>query len=147
VYYPINGGIVKIDEEDLPLISCFKWHSRWSKDTKTYYARHTKRDNSKSGFKSVLMHRLIMKPPTNMEIDHINHDTLDNRRSNLKIVTTRENGNNRSDHGIFPVGSSYHKRVGKFQGYIRYNGRLKSFGYFIDHVSPGLIYDLIKEEM
>lgn len=41
--------------------------------------------------KVVYMHRLIMEPPKGKDIDHINGDGLDNRRSNLRIATRSQN--------------------------------------------------------
>lgn len=40
------------------------------------------------------LHRLIMEPPNNMDIDHINHNTLDNRKCNLRICTRQQNSMN-----------------------------------------------------
>lgn len=37
------------------------------------------------------LHRFIMNPPADMVVDHINHDKLDNRKSNLRICTIQEN--------------------------------------------------------
>ena len=42
-----------------------------------------------------LLHRIIMNPPANMQIDHKNKNTLDDRRSNLRICTNSENLMNR----------------------------------------------------
>jgi len=42
-----------------------------------------------------LLHRIIMNPPANMQIDHKNKDTLDNRRCNLRVCTNSENQMNR----------------------------------------------------
>ena len=45
---------------------------------------------------TLYMHRLIMGEPKGKQVDHWNHDTLDNRRSNLRIVTNRQNNENRA---------------------------------------------------
>jgi hypothetical protein len=41
------------------------------------------------------MHRLIARPPSHLEVDHRNGDSLDNRRKNLRICTRSENQWNR----------------------------------------------------
>lgn len=45
------------------------------------------------------MHRLIIGAPDGMIVDHINHNRLDNRRQNLRIVTPSENMRNLTDQG------------------------------------------------
>lgn len=45
--------------------------------------------------KNILLHRWIMDAPKGMDIDHISHDTLDNRRSNLRITSRQGNMQNR----------------------------------------------------
>ena len=43
------------------------------------------------GYKLVELHRWIMNPPKKMYVDHINHDTQDNRKCNLRICLNRDN--------------------------------------------------------
>lgn len=77
--------------------------------------------------KNLLMHRLIMEAPHNMFVDHINGNTLDCRKENLRLCTFAQNCQNRkrrldasSKHPY--IGVSERPR-GKFRGYTKINGK------------------------
>jgi len=82
------------------------------------------------------IHRLVM----NMDkfdgthvIDHINRDKLDNRKSNLRIVTQKENSQNRgiSRNNTSSVkGVSWNNQNGKWRARIGVNNKMKHLGYF-----------------
>lgn len=83
-----------IDEEDYPLIKDHKWRPMKS-PTKGRDLFYAVRDVYKEGKRTTLtMHRVILFPPKSYVIDHINGDGLDNRKSNLRAVTQRENLHN-----------------------------------------------------
>lgn len=44
---------------------------------------------------AVFLHRFIMNAPDGKFVDHINHDALDNRKSNLRLVNYSQNNQNR----------------------------------------------------
>ncbi|GAI88609.1 unnamed protein product, partial [marine sediment metagenome] len=88
-----QGRIALIDDKDFLLISEYKWYANKIGDT--YYAMtHIKKNGKRE---TLLMHRLILNVPEKMETDHINHNGLDNRRSNLRLATSQQNNFNRKN--------------------------------------------------
>ena len=78
--------LYKIDEEDLHLIENHKIYASKPSKNKIYLLRDDKQ----------WLHKLIMPNcPKGYVVDHINRDTLDNRRCNLRYVTRSLNGFNR----------------------------------------------------
>ena len=69
------------------------------------------------------------------QLDHINRNRSDNRISNLREVTTKQNGQNRSKQSNNTSGHpgiSWHKRDSKWGAHIRHNQKLIHLGYFTD---------------
>ena len=73
------------------------------------------------------MHRAIMQPAKGMDVDHINGNRLDNRRSNLRVVTRSQNLTNRK--GAMPKsktgirGVCFDKARGQWVAQAKLNGR------------------------
>lgn len=82
-----NGYFTLIDVEDLSLFLKYTW----SRDSEGYI-RHCFR--RKGGTGALLLHRLIMGAAKGQKIDHVNHNPSDNRRCNLRLATTSQNGQN-----------------------------------------------------
>lgn len=80
------GEFAIVDSEDVEYLSKFRWHK--AKFKHTNYVRGTVEG------KQILLHRLIMKEPVGMDVDHINHNGMDNRKENLRIVTRSQNAQN-----------------------------------------------------
>jgi len=74
-----KGKFAIVDAADFAGLNQFKWSLRKS-HSKAYAVRKVTIDGKR---KIIFMHRQIMKPLQGMEVHHINHDPLDNRRSNL----------------------------------------------------------------
>lgn len=88
---PITRGLrVLLDEADFVKLAQYRWCALM-RDGVPYAARFVKG-------KALTMHRVIAEPPEGFHVDHINHDTLDNRRCNLRVCTKTENLRNRRSH-------------------------------------------------
>lgn len=90
-----KGQIAIIDDGDYMLVSRFKWHVMWVKNR--YYAASYQRI-AKGVYRPLLLHRLLMDAGKGQQIDHINGDTLDCTRNNLRFATNSENQRNRIKH-------------------------------------------------
>lgn len=90
-----QGQVAKIDAVDAALVSQFTWHAAYSESVKSYYAVTATHKTDTEASRTLYMHRLIMGAPKGMTVDHLNHDTLDNRRCNLKLCGQSVNGQNR----------------------------------------------------
>lgn len=91
---------VKIDTADLPKVLSVssKWLiANFYPRGWRMYAYIRQRDPQRGQSRTIYLHRVITDAPAGMEVDHINHDSLDNRRCNLRVVTHKQNLNNRID--------------------------------------------------
>lgn len=103
--YP--NSFVIVDDRDFEWLS--KW--RWCRDTAGYAVRHEQKNEYGDGKRRMRkMHREIMRG-ANKEIDHINHNGLDNRRSNLRAATTSQNQANSKGT---PLNTSGYRGVCKY---------------------------------
>lgn len=76
-----------IDLEDIEKVKPYRWCLYKSLSSDTFYVQSTGRKY----FCRVPLHRFITNCPKGKEVDHINHNGLDNRKSNLKVCTRAEN--------------------------------------------------------
>lgn len=87
-----QGKIAKIDDEDFERVSKYKWCVSNS-GTQLYAMTNLPRVNGKRTGK-LYLHRFIMGNPPGMLIDHRNYDTLDCQKSNLRVCSKSQNGQN-----------------------------------------------------
>ena len=76
-----------VDDDDYEILNSFNWQAQPTRLKDGYYAIRNNGCDKKGTRLKVRMHRSIMNCPTGFEVDHINGNTLDNRKSNLRIVT------------------------------------------------------------
>lgn len=116
---------ILIDKDDFDKVNQFSGTWSVKKDGNTYYAM--------IGKEQIRMHRFIMNYNGNKVIDHKNGNGLDNRKSNLRIVTQLVNSRNRrlsksNTSGV--TGVSFHKHKRKWQADIKVHGKKKYLGLF-----------------
>jgi len=136
-----NGMYVKVDPGDFAAVSRRRWYAK--RGPCAWYAVSCVRRGKRRSY--LLMHRFIMKPGRGMVVDHINHDGLDNRRANLRIVTQQQNTWN-SRRGLRQgksryKGVSWDKDNNKWAATIRVEGKCRRIGFFEDEISAARAYD------
>lgn len=129
-YIPLARGYeAVVDAADVPLVSGRVWNIQttpWN-----IYAHCA--DRSTGRRRLIKLHRLLMGEPEGLEIDHIDGDGLNNRRSNLRCATTAQNQYNQrlAAHNTSGFkGVSWHKRDKAWTANIKFDGRKRFLGYF-----------------
>ena len=86
--------VALVDKEDYEWLMQWKWHVVKT-NRRHFYASRTERRESGNGKRMIYMHRAIMERAgehiNNLHVDHINHDSLDNRRTNLRSCSFAQN--------------------------------------------------------
>lgn len=119
-----KGKRTLVDDRDYERLSKHDWYYGF----RGYAMRSKRMPNGRR--KTVSMHREILGVGPDQEVDHINGDKLDNRRSNLRTVSKSANLHNRSAYGPSKVkGVSWDKRKKKWRAEIGKNGRRFWLGY------------------
>ena len=127
--YTVQGQRILIDVDDFDVIRQYYWFVDDSG-----YARSCVYKNHVA--QRIRMHQLIMHCPDGMEVDHIHGDTLDNRKSQLRICTHQQNSMNASlriDNSVGVKGVSIkHNKNGtvKYCAYITKNYKRHHLGEF-----------------
>ena len=97
--------------------------------------------NKKSdGRKSMLLHRFIMNAPPDKYVDHIDFNTLDNRKKNLRLCEPSENvahGRGRSDNTSGTIGVTWNKRENKWMAYVHLKDKFLNLGLYI-HIEDAI---------
>jgi predicted MarR family transcription regulator len=118
----------QIDIEDVTIVKQYKWHL-----SNNGYVT--------SSFPDIYLHRLIMYAPNNRRVDHINHNTLNNRKYNLRICSAQENVMNSKiskNNTSSVTGVNYRKDRNKWRAYIMFNRKQINLGFYDN------FYDAVK---
>jgi hypothetical protein len=91
-----KGKVAIVDAADYDWLMQWNWWASKHRKSPSFYALSAKVINGR--LRTLSMHRVILGLDfgDKRQGDHINHDTLDNRRTNLRVVTNQENSFNKS---------------------------------------------------
>jgi len=144
----MEQSITIINKDDLEKAKSIKgrWCARLDKKNNSPYVVHMGplREGKRETFR---LHRLIMNCPEGMVVDHINHDTLDNTKENLRVVTYAENCQNismRKSNKSGYRGVSWSKDTNKWRVTARINGKIEHFGLYEDVEQAGQIANQVR---
>ena len=144
-----QGKYATVDNKDYKYLNKYKWYSMYVPVMNSFYAvRNIKISGNKQ--KLILMHRVIMKVPKGLEIDHINHNTLDNCKSNLRIATHSQNQMNHikcKNKSSKYKGVSWNKQNKKWMAYIYLNGKRTYLGLFRKEIDGAYAYDKMAKKL
>lgn len=141
-----RGQEAIVDEADFEWLSQWKWYAYLNTRTKVFYARRSLYPS-----KTLSMHRVILGAQPSQIVDHVNRNTLDNRRANLRFVTVSQSNQNtrllsaRNKSGF--RGVSWNRAAKKWQATIQLNARSVRLGFFNSTKDAALIYDTAAREL
>ena len=109
-----TGNHALIDDDNYEKVTAF---GRWYESDTGYAVKRGKVYGKSS---TIRLHRVIAEPPKGLEVDHVNGNRLDNRRSNLRIVShainawnTAQNKTRKYNKGL-PTGIAWDNTRGKY---------------------------------
>jgi len=134
-----QGQCTIVDPEDYERASRKLWHIVFKGETRQPYAAHSEKKGSRKY--ELTLHKFLTGWPY---VDHINRDSLDNRRSNLRQVTHAQNQYNQrgSRYSTSPYkGVSWDKARHKWCAQIMIDYHQNHLGRFDNEIDAAKAYD------
>jgi len=140
-----QGKVALVDDADYDsLMAMGKWYCT----SKGYAAKTIQigswRRGEKKKYKRLLMHRVVINAPDNMQVDHKFGDKLDNRKENLRLCTASQNQGNSAtgkNNTSGYKGVVWHTKAGKWNGQIRIRGKKIHLGTYVDKSEAAKAYN------
>ena len=111
-----QGYTAIVDDEDYERVSKYNWCPT-EHHNGVVYVRHVERKDGRN--KILYLHRFILNAESGQICDHIDHDGLNNQKSNLRFATNQQNIMNRVKNKT----SNNKPNSSKYKGAVRHNGR------------------------
>lgn len=135
---PLSRGLfAKVSDVDFERLNQHKWYA--TSASRPYAVRNARGDDGR--WRRVWMHREVMGDPPGLMVDHRHGDTLDNRRSQLRVATARQNNINRRVARADAPYRGVRQTPGGWQARHRVGGRMVNLGVFPTAKAAALAYD------
>lgn len=134
-----QGQQTQVDDDDYEWLNSYNWCCMY---TGKPYAVRGKQYRKKK--RTIKMAGEIMQPPDGMVIDHIDGNSLNNQKSNLRICTPQQNSVNRKAHhggSSQYIGVSWDRHAHKWVAQFMFKGKQMHLGYFKDEEKAAKIRD------
>ena|ERR1044071_3496312 len=134
-----HGRWALIDYEDVEAV----WRCKWHLTDNRYVRSHLGGSGSRYLENGMGLHRYLVKPSKGMDVDHINGDTQDCRRSNLRLATRAQNLANgkRRSHNKASKFKGVRRHFKKWVARIRCNGKSTHLGTFNTERQAAIAYN------
>ena len=131
-----QNKVAIIDDTDFEIVSRFRWFFNRGYASSGMYPN------------TIHMHHLVLRREKGFDVDHINGNKLDNRRSNLRLATRSENQmnchnprfNKTSYKGVSQKGN-------RFQSKVRYKGQTVYLGSFLTKEEAAYAYNEMAKKL
>ena len=136
-----RGLTAKVDDEDYDWLNGMEWYAQKDKKGMMYAATTIMGDVT-------YMHRLVTDADDDT-VDHVNGDTLDNRKENLIVSTYQENAMNKAKtkhHRSSKFKGVTHMKSGRWKAHIGVNDKDVHLGYFDSEEEAAHAYDEAAKE-
>jgi hypothetical protein len=141
---PLTKGYYAIvDDDDYERVSQFKWTY-----SKGYAVRSVKDEQGR--WVHQLLHRFILNAPEELKVDHINGNALDNRKSNLRLCTQKDNSRNSKkpkNNTSGYKGVTYDRRKKKWKAQIKVNYKNIFLGHFDSKHDAARMYNFWAKDL
>ena len=138
-YIPLTQDkVALVSDEDYDRVMEHKWCASWREDTRSFVAM------SWIGGKPVYLHHFVLGLRGAARIDHVNHETLDNQRENLRPATRSQNAANmRKQTGTSSKykGVCWPKHTRKWAAYIKVDYKRTHLGLYETEDAAARAYD------
>lgn len=137
-----RGQVALVDDDDFERINKHKWCACKSTSNRGFYARRLTYGGKRQSIQ--MHHEVFGSVPDGLVVDHIDRDSLNNQKSNLRLASIKENSSNRTAYGAskyLGVCRSFRNGKVSWRAFINISDRQVYLGSFKTEVEAAIAYN------